>query len=191
MRPSGCIMIMACIVVLSTTAAAQQKTMSGPADSEHREETRRKIEAVRLSRLTERLQLDERTAAKFIPAITAIEQKRRAQMAEHREAMTELRRLLDAQPLDAGKLRATIDKLTVSQRETFKLREKEWETARDHLTVEQQARYIVFQQEFMQEVRDIIGVGRGEGRGMGGPGMGPRPVGPRRSEPVPGAPAER
>ena len=47
------------------------------------------------------------------------------------------------------------------------------------LTVEQQARYVIFQQEFRREMRGMISGARGNGPGQGSPGMGPGPGGRR------------
>jgi Spy/CpxP family protein refolding chaperone len=153
--------ILACSVLLSATAMAQEtspRSQGGApaADSAQREETRRKVEALKLARLTEALKLDEKTAAKFIPAITVIGQQRREQMAEQRQAILDLRRQLNGPAVEEKKLRASVDRVFGSQREMMKLREKELETIRNSLTLEQQARYVVFQQEFMQEVRDVM-----------------------------------
>jgi hypothetical protein len=175
---------------MAQDASPRGQGNNATAGSEQREDTRRKVEALKMARLTETLKLDEKTAAKFIPAITVIGQKRREQMAEQRQAILDLRRQFDGPAMDEKKLRTSVDRVFGSQREMMKLREKELETIRDSLTLEQQARYVVFQQEFMQEVRDVI-------RGSAVPrrphdGRMPAPGGaePRRSGPPPGAPYE-
>mgnify|MGYP001599671236 CR=1 FL=1 len=152
-------------------------TNPGPGDDEN---ARKKIEAIRVSRLTEALNLDEKTAAKFIPAITALDLKRRATMREHRLAMMELRRQVQGRQADSSLLKITIDKFATSRREMTKLREKEFDTAREHLTTDQLARYLLFQQDFLQEVRELVSGMRGGGPGMRGPGMGPEGLQNRR-----------
>jgi hypothetical protein len=148
-------------MLLSSAAMAQERPLPGPAggrppDSAQREDTRRKVETLRMARLTETLKLDEKTASKFIPAITVIGQKRREQMALHHQAIGELRQQLGGPAVDEKKLRPAVDRAFGSQHEMMKLREKELEAIRANLTIEQQARYMVFQQEFMQEVRDVM-----------------------------------
>jgi Spy/CpxP family protein refolding chaperone len=101
------------------------------------------------------------------------------------ESVRELRVLLDAKSPDEKKLKAVLEKIEKNQREMVKLRDKEFEAARDHLTVEQQARYLVFQREFMREMRGMISGARGQGRGMRGMGGAPlsgRPGGPMDDE---------
>ncbi len=142
----------------------------GPGDDEN---ARKRIEAIRISRLTEALKLDEKAAAKFIPAITVLDQKRLAAMRDHRAAMLDLRNQLRDEKTDSAHLKETIERYMNNRREMMKLREQEFETARQHLTTEQLARYLVFQQDFMREIRDLVSGMRGDRRDRGGPG--PRP----------------
>jgi len=149
----------------------------GPANGrpteQQREEVRKKVEAVRLARLTETLQLDEKTAAKFIPAITAIDQKRRALMKENQETIRELKIMLHATPPDDAKLKVAISAIDRNRREIVSLLDKEFSAARDNLTVAQMARYLLFNQEFQQEMRGMMEGARGSGPGKGGKGAGP------------------
>lgn len=182
----------AVLAALSLPSFAQQGSMRGPAGGpptdEQREEIRKKMEAVRMSRLTEELKLDEKTAARFIPVITALGQKRRALMKDIRQAMQELRTELKAAHPDEGRMRTAIGRIEKNQREIASLREKELQAARENLSVAQQAQYIIFNQEFVREMRGMMegvrgrgpakggmGPGQGQGPGMGG---GPKPVNP-------------
>jgi len=161
-------------------AAAQQAPVpqgggpgGGRPTEQQREEVRKKVDAVRLARLTETLQLDERTAAKFIPVITAIEQKRRTLMKENQETMRELKIMLHANPPDEAKLKIAVSAIEKNRREIFSLRDKEFSAAKDSLTATQMARYILFNQEFQQEMRGMVESARGSGPGKGAKGSGP------------------
>jgi hypothetical protein len=136
----------------------------------------RKVEEVRLARMKEALRLDERTAAKFVPAVAALDARRRSLMAERRQHVFELRKQLEAQHPDRNKLEAILEMLRKNERGQAELRDQERDAAKEHLTVEQQARYVIFQMEFHREVRGLIDEMRGPrpGREPGrGPGMGP------------------
>jgi len=170
---------------LAASAVAQQapgpqggRPDGGRPTEQQREEVRKKVEAVRLARLTETLQLDEETAAKFIPAITAIEQKRRALMKENHEAIRELKVMLHATPPDEAKLKTAIDAIEKNRHEIFSLRDKEFSAAKDSLTVTQMARYLIFNQEFQQEMRGMMEGARHPRRGGSGKGGGPGPQRP-------------
>jgi hypothetical protein len=151
----------------------------GPKSEEKREEIRKKVEAVKIWRLTEALKLDEKTSAKFLPLVSSIERKRRDLMRERVGGMRELRISLESKNPDEKKLRTTLELLNKNHHEMMKLHEKEIEAARDYLTVEQQARYLIFQHEFQNEMHGMIAGARGQGRGGKGMRGGlNRPAGP-------------
>jgi hypothetical protein len=153
----------------------------GPPSEEKREEIRKKVEAIKIWRLTEVLKLDEKTSAKFLPLVSSIERKRRDLIRERMEAMRELHISLESKNPDEKKLRTTLELLNKNNHEMMKLHEKEIEAARDYLTVEQQARYLIFQHEFQREMRGMIAGARGQGRGgkgmRGGPNQAGGPMG--------------
>jgi len=195
MTPKRMFAVLACSMLLSTAAMAQEQSPPGPvgersAQGAQREEMRRKVETIKMARLTEALKLDEKTAAKFIPAITVIGQKRREQMAEHHQAILDIRQQFGGPATDEKKLKTAMDRVFGSQREMMKLREKEMATIRDNLTLEQQARYVVFQQEFMQEVRDVISGSSPGGRPHRGRMVPLKGSEPRKSAPPPDVPLE-
>lgn len=179
------------LAATATNAIAQQQAPGPHKDRpsvEQREAVIRKMDAVRIARLTEALKLDEKTAAAFIPAITALEQKRRSLIRENQEIMREIRLLLNAAPADEGKLKTAISRIEKNRKEIANQRNKEFDSARSSLTVEQMARYIIFNQEFQQEMRGMLDEarggrssknfgGRGPGQGMA-PGRGPGQGGP-------------
>jgi hypothetical protein len=176
-RTLAMVALSACI---ATVAAAQQPAPPLPGRSpgdarpteQQREEVRKKVEAVRLARLTEVLQLDEKTAAKFIPAVTAIDQKRRTLVKENQETLRELKIMLHAAPPDEAKLKVAIAAIDKNRREIFSLRDKEFAVAKDNLTVTQMARYILFNQEYQPEMRGMVVGARQPRRGGLGPGPG-------------------
>jgi Spy/CpxP family protein refolding chaperone len=185
--------IMTAFFTATAISAIAQQQAPGPhrdrPSQEQREAVMKKMDAVRIARLTETLNLDEKTAAAFIPVITALEQKRRNLLKENQEIMREMRLLLNASPPDEGKLKAAISRIDKNRQEIATQRNKEFNAAKSHLTVAQTARYIIFNQEFQQEMRGMLDDARGsrpgrssEGRGSGqgapsrgtakGPGMG-------------------
>jgi Spy/CpxP family protein refolding chaperone len=194
MKTRKALTIVAFIVLLAGAAFAQQRPMAGPMGGQYsddetsadpgsdrtgppsekrREAVRKKMEAVRIMRLTETLKLDEETAAKFIPLITSLEQKRRDLIRENQQAMRELREYLASKNPDEKKLKSVMEKMGKTHQEMMKIREKEIEAAKGSLTIEQQAKYLLFQQDFMREMRGMIsgargGMGSGRGPGMGG-----------------------
>jgi Spy/CpxP family protein refolding chaperone len=151
----------------------------GPPSQEKREEIRKKVEAIRIWRLTEALKLEEKTAARFFPVLSSLTQRRHELLRENMEAERELRLYLEASKPDEKKIKAALDKMEKNHHEMTKLTEKEIEATKEYLTVEQQARYFLFQQDFQREMRGMIAGARGQGPGMrGGPGQGRGGMGP-------------
>lgn|SRR5574341_117540 len=160
--------------------ASRRGGPGGPPSEERREEIRRKVEAVRMMRLTEELQLDSQTGMKLAALLGSLDRKRWNLMRESRESMMELQSALKAGKPDERKLKAVLDKLERNHREMTELRDRELKGVKEILSVEQQARYLVFQQDFMREMRGrIAGARGGQGPGMrGGPGQGRGGTGP-------------
>lgn len=153
--------------------------ISGQEPEGRREEIMKKVETLRKWRLIEELDMDEETAAKFLPALSSLEEKRRELDRENRETMRELRFSLDARNPDEKRLKDGLEKLEKNHQELMELRNREIQAAKDFLTVEQQARYLIFQREFQREVREIIMRARGRAPGAFGGRRGQNPPGGR------------
>jgi Spy/CpxP family protein refolding chaperone len=200
MKTFRMLMLTACLTVFGAPAFAQQGPppgqmggqfdddmdiegapgRGGPPSEERREEIRKKVEVVRMMRLTEELQLDSQTGMKLAALLGSLDKKRWDLMRESREFMMELQSALKAGKPDERKLKAVLDKLERNHREMTELRERELRVVKEILSVEQQARYLVFQQNFLREMQGrIAGARGGMGPGMrGGPGQGRGGTGP-------------
>jgi len=155
----------------------------GPPSEERREEVRKKIEAVRIWRLTEELKLDTTASAKLSSFLSSLDQKRRDTMRDQMEAMRDLRSLLKTAKPDEAKIKSLLEKLEKNHHEIQGLKDQEMKGLKDILTIEQQARFLIFQQEFQREMRSMISGVRGKGRGKGGMGLGgPIPGGPEEDQ---------
>jgi len=159
--------------------AADNPTTSGRSgplaalSEEKRDEIRKKIEAVRIWKLTEELKLDTDTSAKLSSLLSSFELKQRELMKTQRETMRELRSLLKtANPVEA-KIKPLLAKIEKHHRTMQELRDKQLSNLKNILTTEQQARFLLFQQEFQRDIREIISGARGPGKGGMRPGGGP------------------
>jgi Spy/CpxP family protein refolding chaperone len=174
---------------------ASEQGPGGPSD-ERRDEIRRKIEAIRIWRLTEELRLDSNTSAQLAALLSSLEQKRRDIQREQMETIRSIRQMLRSQKPDEAKLKQLLNKLENNHRAVQELRYAELKGVKEFLSVEQQARFLLFQQEFQREIQGMIANARG-GQGMrrqgqgfqGGPGRdfrgmdGPGSGGSRDDEP--------
>ncbi len=132
---------------------------------EKREQIRKKIETVRIWRLTEQLKLDTTTSAKLASLISSIDEQRTSINQAQMMSMRELRITLKSPKPDEAKIKSLLDKLENNQHAMQELREREWRGLQDILTVEQQARYFLFQQAFRHEIQRMIANARNRGRG--------------------------
>lgn len=194
-------MIAAALTLTGTITFAQKAPMGGsyedemgldaqpgrlnPPSKEKREEVRKKVEAIRIYRLTEALKLDEKTSAQLASLLGTIDLQRRELMNQNMDAMKDLRSSLKSSHPSESKLKPLLERLEKNHREMTELKEKELKGLKDILTVEQRARYVVFQREFQREMRGMIAGARGNGQGMrSGPDSG-------RAVPGPGTGAAR
>jgi Spy/CpxP family protein refolding chaperone len=208
MKAFRMIMLAAVLIVFGAAASAQQGPLAAgpmggqsdddvdfeagpgrsgpgvPLSEERREEIRKKVEAYRIVRLTEELKLDSQAAMKLAALLGSADKKRWELTREKRETMMEIQTALRSGSPDERKLKAALDRLDRNHREMMDIREKEMKGLRDILTVEQRARYTIFQREFMREMRGRMAGARGgqgpamrggPGRGGMGPGTGPGP----------------
>jgi len=145
----------------------------GPPSEERREEVRKKIEAVRIWRLIEELKLDANSSAKLSSLLSSLDQKRRTTMREQMEAMRDLRFLLKTTKPDEAKIKSLLEKLERNNHEIQSLKDQEMRGLKDFLTIEQQARFLLFQQEFQREMQEMISGARNKGQDRDGMGGGP------------------
>ena len=179
-------MIAAALTLTGTIAFAQLAAMGGsyedemgldaqpgrwnPPSKQKREEVRKKVEAIRIYRLTEVLKLDEKSSAQLASLLGSIDLQRRELMNQNMDAMKDLRSSLMPPHPSESKLKPILERLEKNHREMAGLKEKELKGLKDILTVEQQARYVVFQRDFTREMRGMIAGVQGNGQNVhGGP----------------------
>jgi hypothetical protein len=135
-------------------------------------DTRDMIEDLRIVRMTKELNLTDQQLAKFLPKMREIEAARREFHQKRVGLIKDMEDLLGrkASEKDLQAKLSEMDKLETDflskERETRK-------TLINQLSVEQQARLVVFQENFERDMRELIrGIRQG---GAQQPGMGPPP----------------
>jgi len=119
-----------------------------------REAIREKVEILRIWELTRILDLDEETASRFFPMLHKYEQER----AEIRQSIREDKRKLREAVEDEShrKVKRILKRLEKKQKVLQKVNEEEREELKDILTIEQQAKFILFQHKFARDVKKIV-----------------------------------
>jgi hypothetical protein len=124
-----------------------------PPPPEHRE--RRMLEAVRVSRMTEMLELSNQQIARFFPMLKQMEENQREVRKKHRALVAQLEELMIRKARDQ-ELKAKLDSLDKLQKETLKSMEKIHQELDAMLTIRQRAMWRIFDQNFDEEIRKMV-----------------------------------
>jgi Spy/CpxP family protein refolding chaperone len=144
-----------------------------PPTREQREKVRKRIETLKMWKLTKALDLDEKTSAQLFPLINKYDKKRAEIEFNIRDGTRELRRYLKENNKES--LKNVIDRLEQNRRVLQSINEEEWAELKKVLTIEQQANFILFRQEFDKEIRKIIADAREKRHRKSGKNLPERP----------------
>lgn len=122
------------------------------------EKVRKRIETLRMWKLTQALDLDEKTSSQLFPVLSKYDKKRAEIEKSMREGMKELREAVKEKR--EGNLKSILDRLEQNHSAMQTLNDEERAELKKILTIEQQAKYVIFQQEFDREIRKIIAESR-------------------------------
>ncbi|MEC4676819.1 MAG: hypothetical protein VST72_07885 [Nitrospirota bacterium] len=125
-----------------------------PPSREQMEKVRERIEAIKIWKMTKALNLDEKTAARLFPLMNRFDKERGEIQRKIRDGLKEIKDGLKDK--DDRQLIGIMEKLEDYHRELQRLKDREWAELKGILTVEQQARFLVFTEEFQNEIRNII-----------------------------------
>jgi Spy/CpxP family protein refolding chaperone len=131
-----------------------------PPPLEKREKIRKRIELIRMWKLTEELDLTEETGAKLFPILRKYDEKRIALQKERQNIMDQLRKALEDEATSDEAIEATMDTLDNNASAMSDLLRQQREELKGILSPRQQAKFIIFQREFHREIRKIIGEAR-------------------------------
>ena len=145
---------------------------------EQMEKVRDRIETLRMWKLTKALDLDEKTSAQLFPLLNKYDKKRSDTEKALRDNVRELRESLSGKR--EGQLKNILDRLEQNHKGMQGIKDAEWDELKGILTVEQQAKFILFQLEFEREIKRIIEETRERRHERSGKDMPARPVPPPR-----------
>jgi hypothetical protein len=151
----------ALVIVLLATAAFSQVRKK----QEMKEEDPHKlIEAIKIWKISEFLDLDDEQMVVFFPKLKRIEKHRRESFKQRHSILEKMRKQLDKDKSDSM-IGETIEELLSFDEEA---RDKERELREDImsvLNVKQQAKLLIFEERFEREIRNIIKEMRKEHKG--------------------------
>jgi uncharacterized protein (DUF1778 family) len=118
------------------------------------EKERRMLEAIRVIRMTEVLKLTEEQVAKFLPRLKQIEERQRNLRQERARMVDQLAEMLD-KPERQKELKPKLDELEKLEQEQMQRTRQLMRDLDTLLTVEQRARWRVFNERFGEEIREM------------------------------------
>jgi hypothetical protein len=131
-----------------------------PPTFEKREEVRKRIQLIRMWKLTEELDLTEETGAKLFPILHKYDEKRMELHKERHTIMNELRKALENVATTDEVIEAVMEKLNENTLAASDLIRRQREELKGILSLRQQAKFVLFQREFHREIRKIISEAR-------------------------------
>ncbi len=136
------------------SVAEPPESFDRPPTKEQMEKIRKRIETLRMWKLTKALDLDEDTAAQLFPLLNRYGKKRAEIERNLREDMIALRDALKDRR--EGQLRDILERLEKNHKALQRINDEERTELKNVFTIEQQAKFVIFQQEFKREIRKII-----------------------------------
>ena len=131
-----------------------------PQSIEKREKIRKRIELIRMWKLTEELDLTEETGAKLFPILHKYDEKRIRLQKERRNSMNQLRKALEDEGTSDEEIESAMDKVGKNALAASDLLRQQREELKGVLAPRQRAKFILFQREFHREIRKIIAEAR-------------------------------
>jgi len=131
-----------------------------PPSFEKREEIRKRIELIRMWKLTEELDLTEETGAKLFPLLHKYDEKRTELHKERRGLINQLGKALENEATSDETIEGVLEKLNKAALAELDLMRQQREELKGILSPRQQAKFILFQREFHRDVRRIIAEAR-------------------------------
>ncbi|TNF53760.1 MAG: hypothetical protein JSV71_00095 [Nitrospiraceae bacterium] len=139
------------------TGQGHSQMFHGLKDSPSRaqfERTQKRVEALRMWKLTQSLNLDEETAAKLFPVINKYDRKRLTTEQEMRKNMRKLRRSVNT--ASEEDLNTLMKNLKSHHLRLQEIQHEEMSRLKDILTTRDMAKFMIFKQDFDREMKRRI-----------------------------------
>jgi|GEM_PF-1198166 len=142
------------LLATPTPSPATNDSWQEPHGEEDLANIRKKIETLRAWRLSEELDLDEKSSAKLFAAMKEADEEGWRIEVLNREMMRELKGELEEKQPDPRRIEALLDRLQENRMEKARAESRHLGRVREILSPEDTARYLMFQVVFQQELRD-------------------------------------
>lgn len=138
------------------------------AGSQRKEEVLKRIQMLRIWRLTEVLQLSSDEAAKLFPVLNKYDEQFRAKADAKQKLLHKMHHEMKKETPDDKQLKSLIKKVMVIENEAIQVRHEMYKELETHLTPERLAKFMIFEISFQKEIDQLVtGVRRGQSRVTG------------------------
>lgn len=142
------------LLAAPTVSLAANDRWQDPPGEEGLANIRKKIETLRAWRISEELDLDEKSSVKLFAAMKEADEEGWRIDALNREMMRELEGELGEKEPDPRRIEALLDRLQENRMEKARAESRHLGRVRKILSPEDTARYLMFQVAFQRELRD-------------------------------------
>lgn len=130
-----------------------------------------RLERLRLERLQKALELNDREARELEAVMRDFRHQNRETIAERRRATQRLQQALRKEPVNDDEVRQALDQVEVQRRTTERLRTQQRQRLGQLLTLQQRAKFMLFNRQFDARLRQLMAQRRSD-----------RPQGQRRDQ---------
>lgn len=139
-----------CMLLLCTGNLLSQEII------EEREKVKERINMIRMWKMMEVLDLSREQSEQLFPVLERIEEKRRELFQDRGRTIRELRNTVKGENPDEDALRELMGRLEKNHEDLEGLYKEERSAVGKVLDIAQQARYLIFKENFERELRSII-----------------------------------
>lgn len=131
--------------------SADETKINGPFK---KKEIRKRVEILRMWGLTRALDLNEKIASKLFPLLHKYDKKKTGVQHSIREDIKGLKLALEEK--SEAQIKSILTRLKQKHKKLQELNDEEMSELKDILTIEQQAKYVLFQHKFTRDMRKIF-----------------------------------
>ncbi|MBI4698139.1 MAG: hypothetical protein HY758_04325 [Nitrospirae bacterium] len=148
------LMFVLCMAIFTVEGVCAQTDAQKPQARNQIEDMAKRIETLKMWRLIKALDMNEKTAAKVFPVINEYDKKRLVIAKGMGDDMLELRKTVNT--ASDGQLKTLITRLEDNNKMLQSVNDEEMKRLKDILTVKEQARLMLFNQDFDREMQRIM-----------------------------------
>ncbi len=148
--------VMAALLWQPGWVLAQPVRPKGLRDGQRREQIEKRIQTMKIWKLTDELQLSEEQAAKFFPLMSETDRKMNELDQKRMDIVRSLGDLVWDEKADVGKINALLDDLEKLDRDQAELRTQFRRDAAKVLKPDQVGKMVLFNLRFPEIVRDMV-----------------------------------